>query len=287
MRKVALLGTGAMGARIGIRLLAAGFELVVWNRDPARYRDLIKRGAIAAESPVAAAARVDVVMSMVSDDDAACEVWLDPQQGAIKALGPGAVAIESSSTTPEWSRRLDRAVCERGARLLEAPVVGSRPQADSGQLIYLCGGDPQLVEALTPVLSAAAAAVHRVGPIGSAMAAKLAVNNLFAAQVATLVETLSVLTRAGIDDDVAIALLAELPTTSPALKGIGALIAARRFEPLFPIDLVVKDLDYYARLAALIDTPVPIAALIGERFREAQRAGLGAANIAALAQLSL
>lgn len=287
MKNISILGTGAMGSRIAMNLLEAGYHVTAWNRTAARAENLRQLGAALAPTPAEAASEADVVLSLLSDDSAARAVWLDPQQGACAGLRAEACAIESSSTTPAWSRELRAAVNDRGASYLEAPVVGSRPQAEARQLIHLVGGDPGVLEQLRPLLGTSAAAIHHVGAVGSAMSAKLAVNLLFASQVAVLAETLGVLAQAGIDDRSALALLAELPTTSPALKGIGTLIAARDYAPLFPIDLVVKDLDYYRQTAQRGGVESPLARSVRDVYAGARNSGLGGDNIAGIARLYL
>ena len=163
-------------------------------------------------------------------------------------------------------------------------MVGSRPQAEARQLIHLVGGDAAALERIRPVLGVSAVALHHVGTVGRAMSAKLAVNLLFASQVAVLAEILGSLAQAGVDDREAVTLLAELPTTSPALKGIGALIAARNFEPQFPIDLVVKDLGYYRQMAEQGGLEFPLARAVREVYAAAQNSGLGGDNIAGIAR---
>ncbi len=287
MKNITILGTGAMGARLANNLLDAGYDVTLWNRTAAKTAQLRERGASVAATPADAAREAEIVMSLLSDDTAARAAWLHPEQGACSSLRADAIAIESSSTTPGWSRELSAAVEAGGAGYLEAPVVGSRPQAEAGQLIQLVGGDAEVLQRVRAVFEVSAAAVIRVGDVGAAMSAKLAVNLLFASQVAALAETLGALTAAGLGDRETLALLAELPTTSPALKGVGALIAARNFEPLFPIDLVVKDLGYYQQMAAGAGVDTPLAASVREVYLAAQGAGFGGDNIAGVARLRL
>jgi len=166
-------------------------------------------------------------------------------------------------------------------------VVGSRPQAEAGQLVYLVGGDPDALARATPILGAMGGAIHHVGLIGQGMALKLVVNALFAIQVAALGELLGLLGKAGVNEGVAVEILGQLPVTSPALKGAAALMMTRSFAPLFPIDLVEKDLRYIVETARGMDAAVPTATAVRDVYAQAIGAGHGGDHIAGVAQLFL
>jgi len=152
---IAFLGLGAMGARMAARLVAAGHAVAVWNRSLAAAAPLVAAGARLTATPAEAASGATVVFSMVTDDVAARRVWLGGD-GAAAALRPGAVAIECSTVTPGWVRELAGGVAARGAHLLDAPVAGSRPQAEAGQLVFMVGGEAAALEAARPAAQAAA-----------------------------------------------------------------------------------------------------------------------------------
>lgn len=273
-----------MGSRMARRLIDAGFSVRLYNRSQGPAQRLREAGAIAAPSAREASLGADVVMSVVTDDDAARAIWLDPEQGALASLSSDAIAVESSTVTPAWIETLDHAVTERGASLVDAPVVGSRPQAEAGQLVHLAGGDPDALDSIAPVLAAVGQRVHHVGPVGRGTAMKLVVNALFGMQVAALAEMLGFATRAGIDQNAALEVLAGLPTTSPALAGIGAAIGAGKFDPLFPIALVAKDFRYASAAASAVQARVPLTQTTAQAFAEAAEAGLADQNINAIAR---
>ena len=224
MTAVSILGLGAMGARMAARLLAAGASVVVYNRSPGPVAALVEQGARAAATPREAAGEAEIVM--VRDDDASRFVWTDPERGALLGIRPGAIAIEASTLTPTWIVQLDQQARAAEVALLDAPVLGSRPQADAGALISLVGGQAQALARARPVLEAYSGAIHHVGPIAAGARAKLAVNALFGVSVAAVAELLAVLERGGLARAAAAELLAALPVTSPAMKGIASLIAA-------------------------------------------------------------
>jgi 3-hydroxyisobutyrate dehydrogenase len=284
-QQIAVLGLGAMGSRMAARLLDAGHELVVYNRDPMRARALEERGATAATSPKAAAQGSDVVITIVRDDEASRAVWLDPVSGALSGMKEGAVAVESSTVTPSYVSALSNEMAKSHVELVDAPVVGSRPQAEAGQLIFLVGGESELVDQLRKLLLVMGSAVHHVGPIGTGAVMKLTVNALLGIQVAALGELLGMTRRAGVSDEATVRILAEMPVTSPAAKAASALMAARRFEPLFPIELMEKDLRYVADTSRQLGSETPTASAARAVFQRAIDAGLGSDNMVGVMKL--
>lgn len=287
MSKVAFLGLGAMGSRMAMNALDGGHTLAVWNRSDGRAQELAERGARIADSPREAAKGAEFVITMVTDDKASRSVWLDGESAAIHALSADAIAIESSTVTPAWIAELDSALGQAGHRMLEAPVAGSRPQAESRALIYFVGGDPIAVERSRPLLSTMGSTIHHVGDVGKAARFKLAVNAMLAGQVAMLGELLGWLKASGTEPAEAMAVLGELPITSAAIKGIGGLIANEIYEPMFPVDLVAKDMAYVVEAMGTDRARASTLTTVRDRYIEAQRNGWGELNIQAVARLFL
>ena len=258
MSNISVLGLGAMGTRMAANLAAAGHRVTVWNRTKATTSDFAKSGPfIEAVSPREAATGADAVVSMLADDEAVTQVWLDPADGAVQGLGADAVAIESSTITPDTAKTLGAAI-EKMASFAEAPVVGSRPQAEAGSLFYLLGGTERAVDLALPYIEVNAGATRHVGPVGTAATMKLAINGLFAAQVAAYAEVMGVLDQSDVDTDDAFETLTGLPITSPGLQRILGLIKTRQYEPNFPVELVAKDLRYLSGLAESLGANVPV-----------------------------
>lgn len=282
MTRIAFLGLGAMGRRMAARLLAAGHPVTVWNRSPQPADALRALGADVAATPRAAVAGAAVVISMVFDDAASRRVWLDAQDGALAGLAPAAIAIESSTVTPGWIGELAAAAAARGVGFVDAPVAGSRPQAEAGQLIFMAGGDAAAVARVTPLLRTMGRALHHVGKVGSGAWLKLAVNALFGTQVAAMAEVLAQLRAAGLDTARAVEALRAMPVTSPAAAGAAVLMLAADYRPQAPVDLIAKDLGYALASSA---QPLPLTQAVAERFAAARRAGYGGDNLVAVARL--
>ena len=281
---IAFLGLGAMGARMAPHLLDAGHDLTVWNRSPGPAEDLELLGAVVAHTPREAAHRADVVIVMVTDDEASRVVWTGPV-GALAGLSPAAVAVESSTLTPGWVRELAALAAERGTPFLDAPVSGSTPQAEAASLVYLVGGDAEALETARPAFEAMGSAVHHVGPTGHGALAKLAVNAFMGVQVAAAAELLAALGRQGIDPATAAEIIGGTPAASPVATTAMRLMAADQHAPLFPVDLLEKDLRYALGMAAEAGVAAPVVGAARAAFRQAQAAGLGDHNMTAVSHL--
>ncbi|WP_197722139.1 NAD(P)-dependent oxidoreductase [Sulfuriflexus mobilis] len=285
MTEIAVLGLGAMGSRMARKLIEAGYRVVGYNRTPDNAGILEAEGVHFANSPREAAAQADIVISMVSDDAASRAIWLSPDSGAVHGLRPGSIVIESSTLSLQWIHDLGTVIRQHGAEFLDAPVAGSRPQAEAGQLIYFVGGSEQALERTREVLSTMGATVHHVGPNGSGIMMKLAVNAIFGIQVAAFAEMLGMLEKCGIAIKDTVQILNELPTTSPALKNVANQMAQQAFSPLFPIDLVEKDFRYVLEAAIGAGALVPTSNTVQEVFMNAKLQGYGEDNISGVVQL--
>lgn len=289
-KRIAFLGLGAMGRRMARRLIDAGHDVTVWSRSAPLDAPPVLT-ARAAPSPAAAARGADVVVSMVTDDEASRAVWGDgsdggdERAGALAALGRGALAIECSTLSPARVVELGEHVQAAGGLFLDAPVVGSRPQAEAGALVFLGGGEPRAFEAARPVFVALGQAAHHLGPTPSGALAKLVVNALFGTQVAALAELFGFARRSGLEPSTLGAALATLAVSSPAANAAASGMLAGRFEPMFPVTLVEKDLRYALAAAEAAGASTPLTGRVHHAFAEAAARGLGGENLTAVSKL--
>lgn len=293
MSTIAFLGLGAMGRRMAANLVRAGHSVSVWNRSPLAAEALFAAAAPSdpasqpvqwAATPAAAAKSADYVISMVRDDEASRFVWCDAVSGALAAMPRGAIAIESSTVSVEWVRTLGQRANDAGISLLEAPVSGSRPAAEAAQLVYLAGGDAQVLARAENVLNAMGAAIHHVGPIGAGSLVKLATNALLGIQVTALAELIGMLRRNGTDVAKALQAIAGTAVWSPVDNVISGSMLRGDFQPQFPIELIEKDFGY--TLAAVgADAGAPTLAAARTVFRQGIDKGIGGQNMSAVVQL--
>jgi 3-hydroxyisobutyrate dehydrogenase len=281
--KIALLGLGLMGSGMAGHLLDAGYPLTIWNRTPGKAQALETRGARLAKSPREAAASAAVVITMLADVPVCRDVWLGRGE-ALVDIAPGTILIESSTVTVEWIEELDRAAKEHGCDLVDAPVTGSKPQAEAGQLLFLAGGSSATVNKVTPIFKAMGRDVVHVGPVGSGARLKLINNFLSGSQVAALAEAVSLIERSGLDREKALGVITEGAPGSPLVKLLSGRMTARQYEPNFVLRLMAKDLRYAVSEAdhQALDLDMGRAAL--RVFEHAIAAGQGDDDMSAVVE---
>jgi 3-hydroxyisobutyrate dehydrogenase len=284
MSHIAVLGLGAMGSRMAANLLAAGHQVTVWNRTPAAAEALVSQGAVQAFTPKQAAEGADFVIAMLRDDVASRQVWLDADTGAILSMRPGAIAIESSTLSPDWVKELGMRLEVKDISLLEAPVSGSRPQAEAGQLVYLVGGDEQVLERSRSLLETLGSAVHHVGGLGNGALVKLTTNALLGIQVAALAEIIGLLKHNDVDPAHALKAMSATSVWSPVATVMSNSMLSGNFAPMFPVELIEKDFGYALQAAGSLSS-APTTTAVRDVFRQAMAQGLGQENMTSIVKL--
>lgn len=277
MSTVAVVGLGAMGSRIAWRLLGAGHRVVVWNRTPDRAAELVAAGAELAASPADAARRADAVITMVADPAALRAVTEGPD-GVAAGADESTAVIEMSTVGPAAVSRLVAAL--PAERLLDAPVLGSLAEAESGTLRIFVGGPAELAEEWTPLLSALGSPLH-VGPLGAGAAAKLVANTTLFGTLGVLGEALALADGLGLSREAAFEVLAATPMAAQAERRRPS-IEAGEYPARFSLALARKDADLVAQSAEAAGVDLRLAAAARSWLREAEEAGLGEADYSAV-----
>lgn len=282
--RVALLGTGTMGSGMARNLRKAGYPLTVYNRTREKAESLAETGAEIAGTPSQAVAGATVVLSMLADDDASREAWLGPN-GALMAMQPGAIVIDCGTVSPEWVKQLHKEAEARGLRMMDAPVTGSRPQANAGELTFLVGADSATLEAARPVLESMSKSILHLGPVGSGALLKLINNFLCGVQVVSFAEALSWIERSSLDRAQALEFLKGGAPGSGIFKAMSERMIARTYEVNFLLRLMDKDLRYAQQAAAASGIDLTTAACSRKLFDEAEAEGYGERDMSAVVEV--
>jgi 3-hydroxyisobutyrate dehydrogenase len=270
-----------MGAGMAANLLKAGFSLSVYNRTKAKAQSLTGSGARLAATPADAVKGASVIISMLSDDTASRNVWLG-KDGALEASEKGATLIESSTVSPAWISELAGLAAQRGLDLLDAPVTGSRVQAEAGQLSFLVGGNEAALGKAVAVLKAMSKEIVHLGPVGSGAKMKLINNFLCGVQVASLAEGLTWIERSGLDRDKALSILKAGAPGSPLLGAISTRMVNQAYTVNFLLKLMNKDLLYAQNEAAQCDVDLKTAEVARSLFEAAIARGFGDEDMASV-----
>jgi len=281
MSTLGFVGLGAMGSRIAGRLLDAGHQVYGTNRTAAKAGPLIERGVIWRDTPREVATAAGVVFSMVTNDEALEAIAAGPD-GLLAGLGPGKVHVDMSTVSPAASRGLAERVRALGALMLDAPVSGSIPQAESGTLAIMVGGDTHAFAAVEPVLHELAQTVTHIGPNGQGLIVKLAVNISLAVQTLAFSEGLLLAERAGVDPEVAADVMGGSSIGSAMLKARIPLLLHLPEHAWFDVELMQKDIRLALAAGRDLGIPLPSAAVADEMLTEARRLGYGQRDLASL-----
>jgi 3-hydroxyisobutyrate dehydrogenase-like beta-hydroxyacid dehydrogenase len=268
---VAVVGLGAMGSRIAARLVAAGHEVIVWNRSAEKAERLAELGAIPAATPAQAASRAEVLITMVADA-AALRAVTEGSDGVVAGASASLTVVEMSTVGPGAVARLASAL-PPATGLLDAPVLGSLAEAESGSLLIFAGGPAQLVEHVLPVLATAGSVLH-VGDLGAGAAAKLMANAALFPTLGTLGEAIALARGLGLSSEAAYQVLAVTPLAAQAVRRRAA-IEGGEYPPRFRLTLAGKDARLIADTAAAAGVDLRVTTAAGSWLAEAEQAGLG------------
>jgi 3-hydroxyisobutyrate dehydrogenase len=235
MSRVAVLGTGIMGAPMARRLAESGHSVSAWNRTRDRAEGL---GATVAESPAEAVSGAEVVITMLADG-AAVEATM---REALPAMAAGSIWAQMSTVGLDAARRLADLSLQHGVTCVDAPVLGSRAPAEQGQLVVLAAGPEEARATCEEVFPAFSRATHWVGdapPAGQAL--KLIVNGWILKSIANIGETIAFAQALGVDPQNWLDAISGGAMDMPYAHMKAEAILSGEFEPAFKLSLAHKD----------------------------------------------
>ncbi len=239
---VAFLGTGLMGRPMIRRLVQAGHPVVAWNRTASKAEPLRALGVRVAATAADAVTRAQVVMLMLTDAPAIRAVLLD---GPVRGLLAGRTVIQMGTIAPSESRALAQDVTDLGGEYLEAPVLGSIPEAEAGTLIVMAGAAEPALARWRGLLAAFGEVVH-AGEVGQGAALKLAMNQLIAAETAAFALSLALAEREGVAVETFMRVLRASALYAPTFdKKLERMLAHRYGDPNFPTRHLLKDVELF------------------------------------------
>jgi len=281
MTNIGFVGLGLMGSRIARRLLDSGHQVSGYNRTRAKAEPLIQAGIAWKESPREVAQTADVTFSMVTDT-AALSTITDGNNGILAGLSAGKIYVDMSTVSPKAIRALAGRVTATGARMLEAPVSGSLPAAESGTLILYVGGDAETLERVRPVLEQISQKIIHVGGNGQAIAVKVAINLNLPIQLVALFEGVLLAERSGVPRAQALDALLNSVAASTAMKYRAPFMLKMPDEVWFSAEMMKKDIQLALELGEETGVALRTVRLVDELLDEAIRLGWGDQDFAVL-----
>jgi 3-hydroxyisobutyrate dehydrogenase-like beta-hydroxyacid dehydrogenase len=283
MTTIGFIGLGAMGAPLAGRLLD-GNQVYGTNRTKAKAAALIGQGLLWRDTPREVAATVDVLFSMVTDDSALAAIT-DGPDGVLAGLRPGTVYVEMSTVSPRASRELAARVSATGATMIDAPVSGSVPSAQTGTLAIMVGGPEAAFHTAEPLLNRLGSTVTHLGDNGQGLLLKLAINISLAMQMLAFSEGLLLAERGGIDPTLAAETMAASSIGSPMLRTRAPLVLDLPEQAWFDMRFMHKDIRLALAAAHDGDVPLPAATTADAVLSRAEQLGYGHRDIAGLFQV--
>ena len=284
MKSVGFIGLGVMGAPMASNLLRKGFEVAVFNRTADKADELVRQGAKRAASPAETARSADVVITMISNDRAVEEVYYG-DNGVLGGLSPGTTVIDCSTVSPALSLRIARDMEGISCHFIDAPVTGSKPAAEDGTLLFMAGGDKQLLDEHRDVLIAMGRKIIHTGPSGSGTTAKLAHNTIVGINAAGLMEGMSIAAKGGIDASTFLDIVMSGAASSRQAELKGRKIVDRDFSVQFSLALMLKDLKLASVLSDEFGIGLPMLEAAKSLFKIGLTAGHGEEDMSALAHV--
>ena len=252
--RVGFIGLGSQGAPMARRITDGGYELTLWARRPASIEPYVDTAAKIAATPAELGASSDLVCLCVVGDDDVRQV-LDGETGVLAGMKPGGIIAIHSTVHPDTCRQVAEAAAAQGVDVIDAPVSGGAPAAETGTLMVMIGGEEAHVETCRPVFATYSDAIVHLGPLGSGQVAKILNNLLFTANLGSAMSTLELGDALGIPRGRLCEVLNRGSATSKAINSITMLGGS--LEGLAPIagGLLQKDVRHAASLAEGASAP--------------------------------
>jgi len=257
------IGMGHMGSHMAARLISSGYPVTVYDRSKEKSQ---------VESPRELAAQSEVVMISVTDDAAVEQVTSEPD-GALAGLRKGSRIIDLSTVSPGASRRLYKAARDKGAAMIDAAVSGSVPQVDQGSLVIFVGGDQETYQQCRSILQVLGQHIFYMGSSGMGTSMKLVVNTLLGLGMQARAEAIALGEKAGLEKNLILEVLEQTAVVSPSQKSKLANVKNDRYQTLFALSLMHKDLGLVMRQAAEISVSMPATAAAEQMYTAAMAKG--------------
>ena len=266
---IGFIGIGTMGARMAMRLLDAGFEVLVWNRTPDRCEALVARGAEEVDSVPELVEACDILLLCLPDAAAVEEVVFGPE-GVAGVADEEQLLVDLSGIDAEATRRFAREFqAQSGAGWVDAPASGGPAAAAAGTLTIMAGGNEDDVERARAVLECLGRNVTHMGESGSGQLARACHQLMVGASTLLLAEMIALAERAGLDAELLPAAFAGGLADSPLLRVLAPRMAVREYEPLISrLGDVEKDLETALAAAREVDASLPMGALAAQLLRQ-------------------
>ena len=267
--KIGFIGLGNVGGKLAGSLLRNGFDLTVRDLNDALVQSFVERGAASAASPKEMAEKVDLIITCLPSPTV-CSKVMESEDGIIGGLSEGKIWLEMSTTDDAEVIRLANIVETKGAAAMDCPVSGGCHRAAAGKISIFAGGDREAFERGLPSLTTLGRRILHTGPIGSASVLIVVTNFVCSVHLAALAEAFAVAKKAGMDMNTTCEAIRISSENSFVHETESQVILNGSRDINFTMDLVVKDVGLFDKLANVNKVPVEISPLVLNIFKDGQ-----------------
>lgn len=282
-REIGFIGTGLMGRGMARNLIRKGHKVKLYNRTRAKAEEVAQLGGTVVDTPAEAARDAEVVVTMLADHPAVVGV-LEGPQGILSTIKAGAVVIDSSTVSPITTKYAAGQLATRKAHLVDAPVFGSKGDAEKAELGFIVGADRAVFDSVQDVFQCMGKTFY-VGGSGMGANAKLVVNHIIAVTLQAMNEGLLLATKAGVDPDIMLSVIQSSRARSGIIEMKAPPILKGDFTAFFPLRLMDKDMGLVMDTAHALKVPMPTAALVKEIYSSCMANGQAEEDFSATIRL--
>jgi len=281
---IGFLGLGMMGGNMARRLVSSGYAVTGYDIDATRMKQASDAGVKTATSPARVAEAADVILSSLTDPAAVRRAYLG-DEGAVAAARNGTTLIDLSTIDPDTWREVAAVAETRGVACLDAPISGGPADAGSGGLVFMVGGDAEVLARVRPVLDTLARELHHVGPLGNGYVVKLVNNVMSMGNMVVAAEAMVLGVRAGMDPERLFEILKNSGGRSHHFLKRMPNVLAGDFTPNFSIALSRKDVGLALTMAASLGLPMHATSAVRQVYETAMANGMANLDMAAVTKL--
>jgi len=281
--KIGFIGLGIMGSRMARNLQREGHQLIVHNRTKNKAAELLKQGAQWAETPLQLAAESELVITMLSTPEVVEEVAFG-QQGFVAGMTADQIWINCSTINPSAARKLAAAARQAHIHYVDAPVAGTKGPAETGELLFLVGGDKADLTICQPLFDIMGKKTIHFGENGKGSSMKMLINLLLAQSMLAFSEATALGQQMGLDREIMFNVLLNTPVVAPVLSAIRPKLESGNYEANFPLKWIQKDIHLATTTAYEHGLAMPSLNAAKEVYAMAKQSGLGDQDFSAIYQ---
>ena len=280
-KKIGIIGLGQMGKWMASNLVKSGFDLSVFDINPAAMTLLIKKGAAQTTSPAELAKRVDVIILSLPNSDVV-EAVVQGQDGILQGARHGQIIIDCGTAAYLWTKEFSDSMRKHELHFADAPVTGLEQRAKDGTLTIMFGGAEELLQEVHPILEAMGNRIVHMGDTGCGQLAKMINNILYNANIAALAEVLPMAVKLGLDPEKIAEVINAGSGQSFASQFFIPNILEGAFDRSYSLDNAHKDMAHVAEISAHYKIPLPMIQTAITTYKKALSMGLGAEDKGAM-----